>query len=1082
MAIKAGTAFVELVLNDQPYKQRLSETLTNTEATARGIETSWRALGTKSAETFDAQRRAAENAYTLISKSALTAKDDIIRAEEAKNAKITQFNEQQFGKQTSLIDTLKQNWIAASAAIYGAWALVGKGMEYVDLGAKAIQAEESFRRVAESAGESADEILAAMKKASAGTIDESDIMQKAVKGMVLGLEGNQLVKIMEAARISARVTGEDVKTAYENITDAIATGMPKALKRYGLITKEEMALVNAALKAGVQDVDLYKIAMLNAEIQAAKFGEVQVNLSEKVQISHARIKEFHEYIGTTAATVYGTLIDWVQRTRQAMKEAADDEQGIYISSMEQANKKIAKSSEETAIDLANAELEKQWTLEEIKNQMEAAAAAKKAAQEKEQATKSILEVIRKAAVEIEGIGQTAYEKDLFRIEAEAEKFRAVKVDEVNIAKFVELEKALAVKKRLDYIATQEAGWIEFSLKENVEYWAGIGKGYDEDQKKWTDGLKYKEDKDREWIEFSEKEHDEYWKAMAEEEKKARNTAEKNATDRIKMESDMYKDIRGYATKAYDAEIDLINDRARKAKDLGVSEVAIATWVAEETRKATLKKVAQEDDFFAGVKAGFADLEATQYRWGQAGIDTVKALNSAMSSTLGGFFTDVFKGQCKSAEDYFNTFKDAIIASFSQMVAKMATDWLMLNALKAGEAGWSWLTAEKGMWEVPGGKNGEVPIVGHEGEMILPKTVATGVRNYFQGGDFSGAVGTGVGAGVGAYVGGKIGQWIGGYFGKEGGQYGGMIGNVAGAKAGAMAGQSVAAYLAGTNAGVATTGVEAGMTATEAYGAGVMGGETSAGAVAGAEGGSAAVAGVPAALPAFAVFTAAMIAYGMYDLFTRKAESTNPFAKYEGNEAKKYAPLDPIGEVALERAGAPFSEYYNISGNGKYTDPIFYQTWGPAYESIRHNPYFTVEGAWQKWWEHAGRNPTKEEMTSDTVYNWYRQNPEYYGGINAARNELYPGFRSPYAGENWMQQFRPPPNYQVGTNYVPETGFAMLHKGERVIPANENAASNQEITINVNQPIYLDGRKIADNQYKLSRRGIKTTHTRGVTAV
>jgi hypothetical protein len=195
MATSLGSCFVEISLDDKPYKEKLSGVLTSTTATVKGIETSWKALGAKSEEVYNSQRRAAENAYTLIKSSALSTTNDIIRAEEAKNAKINALNTQQFGKQTSFLESLKANWIAASAAVYGAWRVISEGLDLMHMGAKAQQIEEAFKIVSSSVKESATDILAAMKKASAGTVADSDIMQKAVKGFALGLSGDQLTHI-----------------------------------------------------------------------------------------------------------------------------------------------------------------------------------------------------------------------------------------------------------------------------------------------------------------------------------------------------------------------------------------------------------------------------------------------------------------------------------------------------------------------------------------------------------------------------------------------------------------------------------------------------------------------------------------------------------------------------------------------------------------------------------------------------------------------------------------------------------------------------------------------------------------------
>ncbi len=180
-------------------------------------------------------------------------------------------------------------------------------MSSVTLGAKAMQAEESFRIAADAANINADRMIAAMRRASAGTIDESDIMQKAIKGIVQDLGENQLVLIMEAARVSARIAGEDVRAAYETITDAIANNMPRALRKYGLLAKEDISLVNQALAAGIEDVRIYELAMANAAKQAAILGIEEQSVAEKIQEHNANMQNIMEQFGKYAAVIWDFL-------------------------------------------------------------------------------------------------------------------------------------------------------------------------------------------------------------------------------------------------------------------------------------------------------------------------------------------------------------------------------------------------------------------------------------------------------------------------------------------------------------------------------------------------------------------------------------------------------------------------------------------------------------------------------------------------------------------------------------------------------------------------------------------------------
>lgn len=206
-------------------------------------------------------------AVDFIKNKTLSSTEEITRAQKAAADKIKSINDQQFGAHTSLIESLKKNWVEASAAIVAAWMLVNKAITYMDVGAKAQQVESSFKIMAESAGINSDHLITIMKKATRETIDDSDLMQKAVKLMTLGYDPSQIERFSKVVITASQIAGTTATEAYEELADAIANRMPKALVRMGAATREQMLIVNAAIQAGANETALYELAMANLELK-----------------------------------------------------------------------------------------------------------------------------------------------------------------------------------------------------------------------------------------------------------------------------------------------------------------------------------------------------------------------------------------------------------------------------------------------------------------------------------------------------------------------------------------------------------------------------------------------------------------------------------------------------------------------------------------------------------------------------------------------------------------------------------------------------------------------------------------------
>ncbi|HOR32196.1 MAG TPA: hypothetical protein PK391_07290, partial [Syntrophales bacterium] len=185
---------------------------------------------------------------------------------------------------------------------------------------------------------------------------------------------DELIALAQGARYTARLAGEDVKTVYENITDAIANQMPKALRRYGLVTKEEMSLLNKAIAAGVEDIKLADIALANLSIQTGRFGSEAETAYESMQRLRAAWNNFKEEAGKGLVAVIDVVYRFMQQGAAAGIKGEADLYGTgspWYSGQPSYRGKITAErpydpTSEGNLLRAEAERDKFWAVEKMK--------------------------------------------------------------------------------------------------------------------------------------------------------------------------------------------------------------------------------------------------------------------------------------------------------------------------------------------------------------------------------------------------------------------------------------------------------------------------------------------------------------------------------------------------------------------------------------------------------------------------------------------------------------------------------------------------------------------------------------------
>lgn len=187
-----------------------------------------------------------------------------------------------------------------------------------DMGAKALQIETAFKNATRNMSIDAEKWVSALRAATKGTVDESDLMQKAMKGITQGISPDNITRMAEIASTVAIRKGLDVKDAYEAIIDAIETMRTRNLVSLGLITKAQAEMADEAKSAGVQ-VDMLRIILENTSNQQALIGALD-ETALAFQRAKAASKDFMESIGKEVAKVIGDLYDMANIIKNLFSE------------------------------------------------------------------------------------------------------------------------------------------------------------------------------------------------------------------------------------------------------------------------------------------------------------------------------------------------------------------------------------------------------------------------------------------------------------------------------------------------------------------------------------------------------------------------------------------------------------------------------------------------------------------------------------------------------------------------------------------------------------------------------------------
>ena len=239
-----------------------------------------------------------------------------------------------------LAGTLATGTLALGAA-FGTLRLGQAIFELGEVAAQGMRVETAFQQMTGAAGQVGDELLAAMQKASRGTIDNSALMMGANRAMLLGVadSAQEMTKLIEVASVRGKALGLSTKQAFNDVVTGIGRMSPLILDNLGIVTGGEKVFNRYAAAIGKTAKELSdaerKQALFNsvvastAPLIAASAGQGE-DLATKFERMDTSLANAKQSLGELFAPAVAVVAESIARAAAAavegfegMAEAAD---------------------------------------------------------------------------------------------------------------------------------------------------------------------------------------------------------------------------------------------------------------------------------------------------------------------------------------------------------------------------------------------------------------------------------------------------------------------------------------------------------------------------------------------------------------------------------------------------------------------------------------------------------------------------------------------------------------------------------------------------------------------------------------
>src|SRR4030042_1603798 len=209
------------------------------------IADSYKTLHIRSAAEMDQLRAEITNSYNMIVANNEQGSQEIIRAEEAKNAQLKALNEEQFGHQVTLLERLKSHWLEVMGVVYLLKRVFDFTKEFVTLQMMQEQSERALKasmiandRYSESFYQATINQAKALRNLT-GINDEHIIRAQKMLMTYEKISNDMLPRATQAMVNLSALMGGDAHQAAITLGSAM-DGMYEGLRRWGIVIEKSV--------------------------------------------------------------------------------------------------------------------------------------------------------------------------------------------------------------------------------------------------------------------------------------------------------------------------------------------------------------------------------------------------------------------------------------------------------------------------------------------------------------------------------------------------------------------------------------------------------------------------------------------------------------------------------------------------------------------------------------------------------------------------------------------------------------------------------------------------------------------------